>query len=166
MAGSEKTGMEHACADLFEGRPCFLTPAPDTPAPLLERARAFWKALGMRLTETDPARHDRLVAHVSHLPHALASALAAFLGEQEEALPAVAGTGLRDTTRIAAGDPELWVQIFRQNRPAVTEALEACARRLDGLRQALENGDEEALRAILVAGRAFRESLDTVEPQP
>ena len=92
VAGSERSGVAHSRADLFEGRTCVLTPTSRTPADRLARARTFWGCLGCRLVELDPGEHDRALALTSHLPHAVAAALAAavptdFLGLAAGAYP-------------------------------------------------------------------------------
>ncbi len=76
IAGSERKGASAATANLFEGNACVLTPTDRTPENRLERARSFWKSLGCRLLETDPESHDQTLAFTSHLPHAVAAALA------------------------------------------------------------------------------------------
>ncbi|MFW6354321.1 MAG: prephenate dehydrogenase, partial [Verrucomicrobiota bacterium] len=162
MAGSEKSGMEHARADLFAGRPCFLTPTVATDAAATERVERFWQAVGMRTLRETPARHDFTVAHVSHLPHLLASALSVALGRQNgsDAWPAVAGAGLRDTTRVAAGHPGLWRDICAQNRPALQSALGDFRHALTAFEEALEREDFDTLEALLAEGRAYRQRFD------
>src|SRR5690606_6547917 len=97
MAGSEKTGVATARADLFEGAACLLTPGPGQAA---RRLRAFWESLGCRVLAMSPEEHDRKVARISHLPHWLAvvTTLAALRGDPEAV--ACAAGGFRDTTRV------------------------------------------------------------------
>lgn len=159
MAGSEKGGMEHAGPDLFEGRPCFVTPGPDAPAEQVEAVHTFWEKLGMTVTQVEPAEHDAIVAHVSHLPHALASCLAHALAGQPETWGTHAGQGLRDTTRIASGDPTLWEEIFSQNRAAVLEALDSFQRAVSEFKGHVETSSAKELRAFLTTGKTFRDSL-------
>lgn len=160
MAGSEKSGWEHADPDLFQGRWCWITPGPESRASDLEALRAFWASLGMVVGVLPPGQHDQIVAQNSHLPHMLASALAAWLEQQPGDPGRFGGQGLRDTTRIAAGDPALWVSIARHNRAALLEALSAFAGQLDALRAQLEREDWEALAATLAAGKRWRDRLD------
>ncbi len=159
MAGSEKSGLEFADALLFEGRPCFVTPNPATPTDAVDKLRDFWTRLGMRVTVTTPQQHDAITAHVSHLPHLLASTLAAFLGRNDEEWTRHAGAGLRDTTRIAAGDPELWQQIFSSNQSEVLAALDGFIDALGSCRSELASGDFTAIRRRLTDGKTFRDSL-------
>jgi prephenate dehydrogenase len=156
MAGSEKTGWEHSRADLFQGRACFVTPLPATPAAAVEKVASFWRALGCRVTAVPPAEHDRIVAHISHLPQLAASALCAALAGRDPGWREFAGGGLRDTTRIAGSDPELWRTILAQNRPEVLAALDTYLGELQGLRAALAGGDLAAVTAVLERGRAYR----------
>ena len=96
MAGGEKAGAVHASANLFEGRVCFVTPAPDTDARALELVRRFWRELGSVLHETDAAAHDEVVAAISHLPHAAASALMLAAAGRPGFRRFAVGAGLRD----------------------------------------------------------------------
>lgn len=159
MAGSEKAGADHARSGLFAGRPCFLTPLDDTPPETVERLARLWQALGMDVTTTTPEHHDEIVAHVSHLPHLLASALALFLAGKEPAWAALAGNGLRDTTRIAAGSPDLWKAIFSQNREELLRALDGFEASLQQLRSALINQRDFEVRHLLEQGKHFRDRL-------
>ncbi len=159
MAGSEKTGLEHADPELFEGRACFVTPLVDTPAKDVDRLTRFWKELGMEVATTSPEAHDEIVAHLSHLPHLLASAFCAYLGTRDPKWAHFAGPGLRDTTRVAAGDPALWKAIALENREEILRALDGFQKELDGLRAALHNRQPFALQHLLERGRDFRVRL-------
>lgn len=159
MAGSEKSGLEHAQADLYDGRCCLVTPTENTGRQALGRVTAFWQALGMRVCQLSPVEHDRAVARISHLPHFLASSLASFLAGQPGEWSGFAGGGLRDTTRVAAGGTELWASIFEQNREEVLEALEDWQVSVDQLKLHLKNHDATGLRTELERGRCYREGL-------
>lgn len=156
LAGSEKRGPEHADPNLFQGRLTIVAQTPRTPVAALERLQAFWQALGCRVRRMDPEAHDRALALTSHLPHLVASALAHILPPELYELTA---TGFRDTTRVAAGDPGLWKGIFRQNRPALLDALQRLLEQLALFRQAVENGDEAALDALLTHAKKVRDAL-------
>jgi len=159
MAGSEKAGLEFATPGLFQGRACFVTPLVDTPARDVDRITRFWKALGMEVATTTPESHDEIVAHLSHLPHLLASAFCAYLGTRDPNWAHFAGPGLRDTTRVAAGDPSLWKAIALENREEILRALDGFETELLHLRSALRNGQPHALLHILERGRDFRVRL-------
>lgn len=162
MAGSERTGVEHARADLYEGAPCYVTPCGDSPAAPVERLKAFWERLGARVTLMPAERHDRIVAFLSHLPHAAAVAVIAALGasgEERGLMRSLAGPGLLDTTRVAGGSTDMWRDIFQENRACVLEAIDALTRALADLRGAIEADNLRRLEAILDDARSLRCSL-------
>jgi prephenate dehydrogenase len=159
MAGSEKTGMENGRAELFHGAACLVTPLADTPEGEIERVVQLWSELGMLVTTLSPERHDEIVAHVSHLPHLLASALCGFLINRPEEWKAFAGNGLRDTTRIAAGDPVLWRSIVQQNRDEILRALVGFEEELQRFRAAIANEEDFRLQHLLEVGKTWRDRL-------
>jgi len=156
LAGSEKSGPSYARADLFEGRVAILTPTPDTQAHDYDLLEAFWQALGAVVVKMSADEHDRTLAMISHLPHAAASTLAATMPEVYLRL---GGTGLRDTTRLAAGSPVLWRQIMAENREYVLGALEAYGRKLANFHAALRDRDYEKLEQLLDEGKKNRDAL-------
>jgi prephenate dehydrogenase len=156
LAGSEKSGVEHARADLFAGRIVIVTPTATSPEDDLAALTEFWQSLDARVVTMTPAEHDAALAHTSHLPHLIASILAA--ATPESLLPLVA-TGWLDTTRIAAGDVELWRQIFAANRDHSLRALDDFAKVLAQARAALEKTDYEALAALLAQGKRVRDAV-------
>jgi cyclohexadieny/prephenate dehydrogenase len=163
MAGSEKTGHENASADLFVGRPCFVTPLPEAPPAAVDRVVRFWADLGADVTTEHPDRHDEIVAHISHLPHVVAAALCGHLANRDPAWRNFAGPGLRDTTRIAAGDPRLWREILESNRHEVLTALRGLQDEIEAYHAALANGHSFELLALLERGKAYR---DRFRPAP
>lgn len=156
LAGSERSGPSEATADLFENRAVVLTPTPETADEDYNTLLDFWTALGARVFEMSPIGHDRAVASTSHIPHALAAALA--LATPREFFP-LAGGGMLDTTRIAAGDPELWQQIFLSNRRNVLLALEPIEEAINSFRTAMIAGDKQALVDFLNRGKRNRDAL-------
>ena len=156
MAGSDRSGPVAARADLFDGATCFVIDAHSTERAALDAVKAFWASLGCRVVPTDADAHDALVAAMSHLPQVLASALAATLTGEEFAL---AGNGLRDTTRLAASDPRLWRDIILDNRAALCVALDRFSVTLASFRAALESNDPAALERLLGDARDRRTSL-------
>lgn len=159
MAGSEKTGWEHGTPTLFENRVTFVTPNPGTPAEALKTLADFWRGCGSTVVETPPERHDQIVAHISHLPQAAATSLACTLAGKDGQWRHLAGNGLRDTTRIAASDATMWVEIFQHNRGAVLQALAAYEQELAAFRSALERSDWPEIRARLEQGKAWRDGF-------
>ncbi|MCC5835322.1 MAG: prephenate dehydrogenase/arogenate dehydrogenase family protein [Opitutales bacterium] len=160
MAGSEKSGLEHADPDLFNGRCCLVTPAEGNSESAQRRTEAFWRAVGMDVHALEPTEHDQVVAELSHLPHVAASVLAAYLGRNPDSWRAFAGAGLRDTTRIAAGSVPMWMDILHQNRSAILQSLDGFKKELNAFTKALEAEDETRLREVLESGKSFRRSLD------
>ena len=163
IAGSERQGVAHGRADLFDRRACVLSPTPRTPLDRLERARGFWAGLGCRLIEMEPAAHDEALALTSHLPHAVAAALAASVPPEVLALAAGA---YRDVTRVAGADPSLWTAIFRANRDPILHALAAYQSQLETFKHALTGDDERALQQWWEAARERRRRFDSLQDRP
>jgi prephenate dehydrogenase len=158
LAGSEKTGPENARADLFTDRVVVITPVKGNTVTDAKTIAGFWKSLGARVLGMSPAVHDLAVAATSHVPHVIASALAASTDQEDLAL--VAG-GWLDTTRIAAGDPELWRQILLDNRENTLKALAHFQRTLDELRAAIEQQNGVRLNELLLQGKQRRDAALT-----
>jgi len=156
MAGSEKRGVEFARADLLQRAMCILTPTPRTDAAALSSVQAFWESLGMRTCTMSPEEHDRRLADVSHLPHAIAAAMVLM---QEEPSLQLAGKGFLDTTRIAGGDGALWRDIFLDNRDNVLASLSRMRDCMNRLVELLDAQDGEALTDWLNAAARRREAL-------
>lgn len=156
MAGSEKNGPEFAEADLFEDRVAIVTPTARTPPAALSSVEEFWRALGARVLQMTPDAHDAAVAAVSHTPHLVASALAA---ATPEALLSVVGGGWLDTTRVAAGDVELWRQILTENRGHVLRSLTEFEKTLASFRDALAREDDAELIHLLEQGKRRRDAV-------
>lgn len=154
LAGSEKNGVLFAKSDLLEGRTVVITPSEDTNRDAADNVERFWQALGAKTVRMAPGEHDAAVAAASHLPHLIASALAA--ATPEGALPLTA-TGWGDTTRVAGGDVELWRQILLDNRLHTLNALKGFEKVLSDFRTALEAGDSAALAKLLTQGKRIRD---------
>jgi len=146
MAGSEKRGVEYARADLFRGATCILTPTPRTDAGALETVEYFWQCLAMRTQRISPDEHDRRLAEISHLPHALAAVLVRM---QEEASLPLLGKGFLDATRIAAGDGALWRDIFLDNRDNMLDAIAKARAGIDEIESLLTPERSDDLKAWL-----------------
>ncbi len=162
MAGSEKTGWRHATANLFEGAPAIVTPSERTSPDAAARCAAFWRALGARPQFLGPTRHDELVALVSHAPHFVAVALAESLrrsGEDPELLARLSGPGLRDTTRVAMGSPEMWLPIARHNARALADALDASSKVLGELSRLLREEKHDRFAEVVEGARSLRQRL-------
>jgi prephenate dehydrogenase len=173
IAGRERSGPAAGREDLFVGRSWVLAPSRATGARALADARSVAQACGAEVTVMLPELHDRALARVSHVPQLVASMLAARMLDDDTGAAALAGQGLRDTTRIAASDPALWSDIVARNPGPVAAVLDELLADLQRLRTALappgrgplggagKPGGDEALRSAVLdlvargnAGRA------------
>jgi prephenate dehydrogenase len=156
LAGGEKNGPAEADAKLFVDRLVILTPTDGTHNGDVSTLRDFWTSLGARVIETSPEAHDQALAATSHLPHLLASTLAAATPAE---LLEFTATGWADTTRIAAGDPELWTQIFLANRDNLLASVGRFESQLDVLKKAVQMKDRELLTTILMEAKRNRDAV-------
>jgi prephenate dehydrogenase len=159
MAGSEQSGYGVSRRDLFHGATVILTPTERTDSHAVKRVSEFWEALGGRLVILDPVTHDRATAAISHLPHLVADALVDAVVRMDPRFFEIAGRGFKDTTRIAASDPQMWREIFQENRAGLHEALGAFRAALDELERVIEAGDAVAIEAALDRIRRVREGV-------
>ena len=159
IAGSEQIGYEHAREELFRGRRVILTPTENTNAEALQRIRALWQAIGARVDELSAEQHDLILSATSHLPHMLAYALVDMLGnlkDRTEIFGYSAG-GLRDFTRVASSDPQMWHDICLANREAMVDAIDRFSSELDRLTDAVRRGDGEYVRTVFTRAKAIRD---------
>ena len=159
IAGAERTGPEAADADLYRKRTVILTPLAENGEPSLDLVRRAWQACGADVIDMDADAHDRVLASVSHLPHLLSAVYMEQVAEAADAATrlALAGSGFRDFTRIAAGSPEMWRDIFLSNRDAMLAELADVRAVLDRAERAIADGDGAALLTLLdTAARARR----------
>jgi prephenate dehydrogenase len=159
MSGRERSGPAAARADLFAGQPWVICPSSQTAATCLAAVIGLARACGSQPVRMSAAEHDQWVALVSHAPHLLATAMAAQCTDAPPAALALAGPGLRDVTRIAAGDPGLWTEILAANAMPVREVIQTVAGLLEDasvVLGAVAAGDEDAVKrltALLESGR-------------
>jgi len=153
MAGRERSGAISARADLFIGRPWVIAGHDGITYARAAQVEQLALDLGAQPIEMAVDEHDRNVALVSHAPQLVASLLARRLGGASDSAVALAGQGLRDTTRIASSDPELWIQILRNNADPVVDILRAYRDDLDTVISALAEPDARGAR------RAIAETL-------
>ncbi|MBD3425667.1 MAG: prephenate dehydrogenase/arogenate dehydrogenase family protein [Candidatus Omnitrophica bacterium] len=157
LAGSEKTGVEHSCAELFEDSVCVLTPERSTSADARGKIKMLWQEMGATVVELSPGEHDEYLAYTSHLPHAAAFALVNAL---EEKIPQqMVSSGFRDTTRIAASDPALWSDIFMTNRDNVLGSIKRYKKMLESIEKALRENDRGQLERLLEEARRKRDEI-------
>jgi prephenate dehydrogenase len=154
MAGSERSGPFAASASLFDGRPWAVTPHDTADPHAVDVVTALAETCGATPVTFTPDEHDEAVARTSHLPHLLAALVAGRMTDAPRAHLALSGQGVRDVTRIAAGDPGLWQQIVAANSDALSSLLHAVRDDVDTLLSALDTGDRAAVGALLDRGVA------------
>ena len=165
IAGAEKSGVTAAKADLYLGKRVVLTPLPENRPEDVQALRTVWELCGARISELEPAAHDRIFAAVSHLPHLLAFALVHDLAERDNAdqLFSFAASGFRDFTRIASSHPEMWRDICLANRNALLKEVDAFMTELLKTRVLLASADSDGLEAMFTIARARRDAwLETL----
>lgn len=162
MAGSDQSGVAFANAELFKGAVCILTPTQKTKKRAKQKVAQLWRAVGARVTQMSPEKHDIVTAHISHLPHLLSAALVQSLNceknRAEQFLP-FAGGGFRDMSRIAGSDPELWAEILLFNRIEIKKALSQTLTLLQDWKKFLETKNEKEILKALTEARAIRRKL-------
>lgn len=162
IAGSDQWGPDAARADLFVRRRCILTPTGRSDPRAVRRLRVFWRRVGARVELMDVRLHDRILGVVSHLPHVAASALVNALERtriESLDLAEYCGSGFRDTTRIAAGRPELWRDICLLNREAVLKGLREYVRALERISDSIRRDDGPRLERELEQALVTRKRM-------
>lgn len=164
MCGKEQAGISAAEAGLYEGKTWVLSPLERTDPQAVRLAESLARSVGSRVLFLGPEQHDRLVAAISHLPYLLSCALVATaerVAERDARLWEVAASGFRDTTRLAASDVTMLLDILMTNREAVLAMVEGLQSELAHLAETLRRGDEAGLQAALEAVRRRRVGLWT-----
>ncbi|MHB0977207.1 MAG: prephenate dehydrogenase/arogenate dehydrogenase family protein [Candidatus Aquicultorales bacterium] len=162
MAGSEREGVKAADPDLLKNAYYLLTPTAGTDMKAFRRLHSILAKTGANILAIDPERHDEAVAVISHLPHLVAAALmnvASSETKDKENILMLAAGGFRDTTRIAAGNTRMWVDICLENRQAIASMLERFQVEMKRYLEALDAADERALADYLEEARRGRLSL-------
>jgi prephenate dehydrogenase len=159
IAGKEQSGVEASSADLFEAHRVILTPLPETAVSALDTVTRMWELCGAEVVQLDVDQHDGILAATSHLPHLLAYALVdclAGMRERDDIFRFAAG-GFADFTRIASSHPQMWHDICFANRKQLMQALDIFGGHLDNIKQAIENGDSDALLQIFTRAKETRD---------
>lgn len=161
IAGGEQGGFENSDPNLFDEKVCIVVPNGNES--LTDRACRFWQSIGCRVSRMSAAEHDRKLAVSSHLPHLMAAVTATVTGAAN--LP-LTGSGFRDTTRIAAGDPALWRSILAANRSEVVAAIGEAQLVLDQYRSLLTEQDDESIEQLLADAARCRNLLNCCDTIP
>ena len=167
MAGSEQEGVEGADPDMFEGATWVLTPSIHTDPVAFATVRSVVGQLGANVVELPAARHDDMVALVSHVPHLTAATLmnlAADTALEHATLLRLAAGGFRDMTRIAAGDAAIWPDVCAENKDGILEVLDRLLAALGEVRRVVASGDRHVLLKTLERAREARVNLPTGVP--
>jgi prephenate dehydrogenase len=160
MCGKETSGLSVADANLYRRCRFVLTPLARTHAATLDLARELLGAIGARALLLDPERHDFLAAAISHVPYLTSIALVdAVLRADDEAAWTMAASGFRDSTRLAASDVTMLLDILMSNRAGVLESVSRVQAALQALSDSIQSGDRAALRSRLEAARERRSTL-------
>ena len=162
MAGSEKNGIDGARPDLFKGAYWILCPNADTPAEYFPRLHELITSLDARVIALPREDHDAAIAVVSHVPHIIASSLvqlASRHADEQQTLMRLAAGGFKDTTRIAAGSPELWCGITLDNKEALVSGLAEIQEIIGAFSQALVHDDQATLTELLASAADVRRAL-------
>ncbi|GAB1435020.1 prephenate dehydrogenase/arogenate dehydrogenase family protein [Sphaerotilus sulfidivorans] len=151
IAGKEVAGVEHADAQLYQGKQVILTPLAQTDPVMVQKATDVWAAIGCQVLRMTPENHDAAFAAVSHLPHLLAFAYFNAVMSQPAGREflSLAGPGFRDFTRIAAGDPTVWRDILMANREEVLKQSQRLRHALDAFEVVMRSGNQEALEDLI-----------------
>ncbi len=161
MAGSEKSGLAAAQADLFIKSRVVLTPPSNIPLEQVTRLKKFWQDLGARVLVMSAEKHDRIVARTSHLPHVAAVLLAMTVGRGQEwdDIAALCGPGFADASRLASGSPEMWRDIMETNKRNIMGEILALGQELSVFCDLLEENDPAEVQRFFEAGRSARRDL-------
>jgi len=162
MAGTEQEGIDAASSTLFEGAWWILTPTEASDADAYRRLHGMLTTLGARIMALNPIEHDELMAVISHVPQLTATTLmnmAARRGEEHAGLLALAAGGFRDVTRVAASNPDIWLDVCRQNGEAIAATLQEFAKELLRMRDLILDQQDDRLREAFLSARAARRAL-------
>ena len=157
LVGSEKKGPTHASDKLYEGASCVMTPTDKTNRLAKDKIKQFWSLVGCQVKTMTPNEHDEAMAYVSHLPHLLAFALMKSIPDQ---FLEHGAQGLKDSTRIAASDPEVWRDIVLSNPRNVLKSIDETVRAVAAMRKAIVGKDRDALAEMFKMAKAKRERVD------
>ncbi len=159
IAGSDRSGIDHASPVLFSNAKCIITPTEKSDPGAVNTITALWKLLGSDVIALHPEKHDEIFAAVSHLPHLIAYAMINSVDSMDSTYLDFCGQGFRDTTRIAASSPELWKDICLLNRENLIRMIPVFQKNLDSLCQYLRADDAESLVREFRKARTLREGI-------
>lgn len=159
IAGSDKSGIDEARADLFKNALCIIAPTENSNTAALRKIAALWESIGAKIKFMDPYKHDEIYAAISHLPHVIAYSLVNAIGDIDSEFIEYAGQGFKDTTRIALSSPEMWRDIVISNRENLLRFLEVFNENIEKIKRLLEKSDAEAIRNEFQRAKELRERI-------
>jgi prephenate dehydrogenase len=162
IAGTEKSGVEASFATLYVNRRCILTPTAATDPDALKKVARMWEIAGSEVIFMDTAKHDRVLAAISHLPHMVAYALVNAVGDYDrfdESILKYSAGGFKDFTRIASSDPAMWRDIALMNREGILELTDFFSTYLANLRILVEKGDAKGLEDFFARSKERRDAI-------
>lgn len=160
IAGSDKSGIDNARADLFLGARCIVTPTVNSNREALKKVTDLWEALGAKTELMDPMIHDEIYAAVSHLPHLIAYALVNSVDDLNKDFMVYGGPGFRDATRIALSSPEMWRDISISNKENLIKLIDIFRKNLETMKDMLIEDDAEGIEKEFAKARASRTRLE------
>jgi prephenate dehydrogenase len=159
IAGSDRSGIDTAAANIFYGAKCIISPTENTDKAALDSITSLWRTFGSVVKLINPDEHDRIYAAVSHLPHLIAYEMINTVAAIDSSYLAFSGQGFKDFTRIASSHPELWRDICILNRENLLEYVEIFKKNLDKVSQYLRAYDFESLERDFKKARTLREGI-------
>jgi prephenate dehydrogenase len=157
LAGSEKKGSDFSSGDLFVGSKVIITPTKNTSKKSLAKINRFWKKLGAQTITLSPEQHDKILAFISHLPHLNAFCL---MNSIPSAHLKFSATGLKDSTRIALSDAEVWTDIMLSNKKALLTSINSFEDKLKKIKKAIQKNKRSELLDFITASKEKRERIE------
>lgn len=161
IAGSDRSGIDDARADLFNNARCIITPTKDSDKGALRKVSSVWETIDGRVEQMDPFKHDEIYAALSHLPHIIAYALVNIANDIDPDNIGYAGRGFKDTTRIAMSSPEIWRDISLSNKENLIRMIDSFKGNLDRIKKYLEEGDASGIEKEFMRAQILRKKLDS-----
>ena len=160
IAGSDKSGIEDARADLFNNARCVITPTENSNESAKRKVISIWEAIGARVCLINPNKHDEVYASVSHLPHVIAYAIVNTVGYIDDKHIEYAGQGFRDTTRIALSSPELWADISMLNKDNIVKMIGIFKENLNKIEDLIQSSDASGIEQEFLKAQTLRKKLN------
>jgi len=159
IAGREMSGAVSADAELFRDKICILTPISDSNRSLVKNVKGFWEFIGCKTITMKPSVHDVLLAYTSHLPHVIAYAIAGLIDKKYNGKDIIFGGGLRDFLRIAGSSPEMWHDIFFENKENILRTIRDIKNEISEIESFIKNENSKQLLNYLQRSKNFKNKI-------